>query len=88
MPEVEAPGFRGDPDLARRAVPVDDHFRAVLELDLEQARSLGLHVGIRRARLERALQRGQRRTRQVLEFALCHAGLCSTMVILAAVSTS
>ena len=71
---MKAAGLRRDPDLACRAVPVDYHFRTVLEFDLEDARAFGLHVGIRRARFKSAFQRAQSRAREGLEFAFGHVG--------------
>src|SRR5207247_10692880 len=44
--EVEAAGARRDPDLARRAVPVDDPLGALRELDLAHAPALHLEVRV------------------------------------------
>jgi len=50
---VKAAGARRDPQLARGAMAVDHHARAILELDLEHAAIFALDVGVDPGRFER-----------------------------------
>src|SRR5688572_7799347 len=70
MAEVEAAAARRDPDLARRAVAVDDDLRAVIELELEHPARLALEVDF--SRVQRALERVERGIRGGGEFGLVH----------------
>ena len=70
--EMEAARARRHPDLARRAVAVDDDLRAVGELDLEHAALLQLEIGVDAARLERALDALQRCAGQALRIRVVH----------------
>jgi hypothetical protein len=69
---VKAARARRDPDLARRAMSVDDDLRAVVELDFQDAARLELEVGLDAACLEGALDFLQRRACQRFEFGLVH----------------
>jgi hypothetical protein len=62
---------RGHPDLARRGVPVHDDFRAVVELDFDDAARLQLEIEL--GLLERPLKGLKRGLRSRFEFALVHA---------------
>src|SRR5688572_31825247 len=74
---MEAAGPRRHPDLARRAMPVDDHLRAVGELDLEHAAVLALDVGVDAARLHGGLEPRQGALRERFEVGLVHGVLTS-----------
>jgi hypothetical protein len=51
----------GNPDLARRGVPVDDDLRGVVELDLEDAGGLLLEIDVDTLeRLLEGFERGRR----------------------------
>ncbi len=70
--EVESARAGSNPDFPRRAMPVDHHLCAIVELDLEQAGALRLQVGVGKAGLEGPLQRMQRGVGQGFEFAVGH----------------
>src|SRR6185503_17787562 len=73
--EVKSAGARRDPDLARRAVAVDDDLRGVIELDLQHAAFLQLEIDVDAARLERGLDALQRLRREALEFGVVEHGV-------------
>jgi len=69
---MKAPGAGGNPDLAGCAVPIDDHLRAIRELNLEHAAFSQLEIQIEIARFKRPLDVAQRGVGKGVEFGVVH----------------
>src|SRR5690349_20676323 len=80
---MEPPGARRHPDLARGAVAVDDHARAIGVFDLEHAALFALDVHVDAALFEGRFDALERLVGAPSEFVLVH---CVNIVILCAYS--